>query len=240
MKGRPRLFVEGRLLTFTLISQGRNIACAVTRDALERHFLCRRESDDATLVSAFERGLRRILEAADRKSRALPCGAPVFFRTAGCLAPQNPIALMVRLPRASCPGKRFGKEFFIRQHHVIFSRQHFARQPFKCVARYRGIGAGAQDQANWRIFARQSPMLARVIAVHMHLAHLGMIKFGELQVDDNETTQAAMKKEKVHPKPALANAKPTLAAYKRKVATELKQKIFEPMDQRVFQFQLSF
>jgi Protein of unknown function (DUF1488) len=71
MKGRPGFFAEGRLLTFTLMSQGRDIACAVTRDALERHFLFRRESDDATLVSAFERGLRRILEVADRKSRAL-------------------------------------------------------------------------------------------------------------------------------------------------------------------------
>ena len=71
MKGRPRFFAEGRLLTFTLMSQGRDIACAVTRDALERHFVLRRESDDTTLVAAFERGLRRILEAADRKSRAL-------------------------------------------------------------------------------------------------------------------------------------------------------------------------
>jgi hypothetical protein len=71
MKGRPGLFAGGRLLTFTVMSQGRDIACAVTRDALERHFLFRRESDDATLVSAFERGVKRILEAADRKSRAL-------------------------------------------------------------------------------------------------------------------------------------------------------------------------
>jgi hypothetical protein len=71
MKGRPGFFAGGRLLTFALMSQGRDIACAVTRDALERHFLFRRESDDATLVSAFERGLRRILEAADRKNRAL-------------------------------------------------------------------------------------------------------------------------------------------------------------------------
>ncbi|REG60809.1 uncharacterized protein DUF1488 [Paraburkholderia sp. BL6669N2] len=70
-KDAPGLFAEGRLITFTLMSQGRYIACAVTRDALERHFLCRRESDDATLVSAFERGLRRILEVSERKSRAL-------------------------------------------------------------------------------------------------------------------------------------------------------------------------
>ena len=71
LKGRPGFFAEGRLLTFTLISHGRDITCAVTRDALERHFLFRRESDDATLLSAFERGFRRILEIADQKSRAL-------------------------------------------------------------------------------------------------------------------------------------------------------------------------
>ena len=71
MKGRPGLFAGGRLVTFTVRSQGRDIACAVTRDALERHLLFRRESDDATLVSAFERGVKRILEVADRKSRAL-------------------------------------------------------------------------------------------------------------------------------------------------------------------------
>ncbi|WP_408440552.1 DUF1488 family protein [Paraburkholderia caffeinilytica] len=63
------------------MSQGRGIACAVTRDALERHFLFRRESDDATLVSAFERGLRRILEVADRKSRALQ-GARILVTAA--------------------------------------------------------------------------------------------------------------------------------------------------------------
>jgi hypothetical protein len=71
MKEHPGLYAEGRLITFTLISQGRQIACTVTRDALERHLLLRRESDDKTLFVAFKRGLRRILEAADRKCRAL-------------------------------------------------------------------------------------------------------------------------------------------------------------------------
>jgi Protein of unknown function (DUF1488) len=71
IKGHPRLFAEGQLVTFTLTSQGQDIACAVTRDALERHILLRRESDDQTLFAAFERGLRRILVAAERKSRAL-------------------------------------------------------------------------------------------------------------------------------------------------------------------------
>jgi hypothetical protein len=71
MKGVPGLFAEGRLITFTLMSQGQAISCAVTRDALERHLLLRRSSDDKTLLSVFERGLKRILEAADKKSRAL-------------------------------------------------------------------------------------------------------------------------------------------------------------------------
>jgi hypothetical protein len=83
--GRPRFFGGGRLLTFTLMSQGRSIACAVTRDALERHFLFRRESDDATIVSAFERGLRRILEVADRKSRLLR-GARILLTAADLTA----------------------------------------------------------------------------------------------------------------------------------------------------------
>jgi hypothetical protein len=71
IKGGPGLFAEGRLITFTLLSQGQTISCAVTRDALERHLLLRRSSDDKTLLSVFERGLKRILEAADKKSRAL-------------------------------------------------------------------------------------------------------------------------------------------------------------------------
>lgn len=69
--GRPGIYAEGRLITFTLISQGRHVACAVTRDALERHLLLRRESDDKKLFAVFERGIKRILEVADRKSRAL-------------------------------------------------------------------------------------------------------------------------------------------------------------------------
>ncbi|SDR55537.1 Protein of unknown function [Paraburkholderia fungorum] len=58
-------------MTFTLIVQGRDIACAVTRDALERHLLNQREADDAALVSAFERGRRQILDAAERKNQAV-------------------------------------------------------------------------------------------------------------------------------------------------------------------------
>lgn len=71
LEGGPRFFAEGRLITFTLRTRGKAITCAVTRDALERHFLQRRTSDERTLLSVFERGLKRILEAADKKSRVL-------------------------------------------------------------------------------------------------------------------------------------------------------------------------
>lgn len=60
-----------RPVTFTLTSQGRDLVCAVTRDALERHILLQRESDYKTLFAAFERGLRRIIAAAERKSLVL-------------------------------------------------------------------------------------------------------------------------------------------------------------------------
>ena len=138
-------------------------------------------------------------------------------------------------PCTSRFGELFREELFIRQHHMVFGRQHFVRQPLQGIMRDGGIGTGAQNQADWWIFPGQSPVLTCVVAVHVHLAHVGVIEFGELQVDDNQAPQTAMKKQKIHPKPAFANAKPTLAAYKRRIAAELKQEIFEPADQRVFQ-----
>ncbi|MDE1180961.1 DUF1488 family protein [Paraburkholderia sp.] len=81
MKGRLGFFAEGRLITFTLIAQGRAIACAVTRDALERHILFRREPDDSMLVKAFENARKRILAVAEEKLHSLR-GARVLVTAA--------------------------------------------------------------------------------------------------------------------------------------------------------------
>ena len=55
-------------------------------------------------------------------------------------------------------------------------------------------------------------------AVHVHLAHIGMVKAAEFQVDDDQAAQTTVKEEQVNPIPRLVDSQATLSAYKREVA----------------------
>jgi hypothetical protein len=142
---------------------------------------------------------------------------------------------MLGLPGTAGSGQFFGEEFFIRQDHMVLSRQHFVWQPFQCIARHRGIRSRTQDQANGWVLSWQRPVLTCVITVHVHLTHVGVIELGELEIDDNKASQTPMKKQKIYPEPAFTNPKATLAAHERKIATQLKKKVFEAMDQCLLQ-----
>ncbi|HEY1997069.1 DUF1488 family protein [Paraburkholderia sp.] len=78
--GKPGFFADGELVTFALMTHGRDVECAVTRDALERHFWLQRDADASRVAKAFEDGCSRILAVAERKALAL--GSPRVLVTA--------------------------------------------------------------------------------------------------------------------------------------------------------------
>src|SRR4051812_24369128 len=105
---------------------------------------------------------------------------------------------MLGLPGTAGFGQFFGEGVFIRQDHMVLSRQHLVWQPFQCIMRHRGIRSRTQDQANGWVLSWQRPVLTRVITVHVHLTHVGVIELGELEIDDNKASQTAMKKQKIY------------------------------------------
>ncbi len=67
---KPVCSKDGQSVTFSLCTHGRDIECAVTRDALEQHFWLRRGAAEARIIRAFEDGRKRITAAAKRKALA--------------------------------------------------------------------------------------------------------------------------------------------------------------------------
>jgi|GEM_PF-462174 len=63
---------DGRTVIFQLSSRGRELECAITREALEQHFWLRRDADDARVLQTFEDGRKRITAIAERKMLARP------------------------------------------------------------------------------------------------------------------------------------------------------------------------
>ena len=69
---------------------------------------------------------------------------------------------------------------------------------------------GAQDQTHRRILVRVGPMLFGIVAVHMHLPHIGMGQVAQLQVDDDQAAQLAMEQQQIDPIPGLVDTQAPL------------------------------
>ncbi|GGY24463.1 hypothetical protein GCM10007387_02510 [Pseudoduganella albidiflava] len=66
--------------------------------------------------------------------------------------------------------------------------------------------AGTQDQAYRWVLTRFHPVLAGIVQVHVHLAGIGMAELAELadlEIDDQQALEAAMKEQQVDAKPAV-------------------------------------
>jgi hypothetical protein len=81
-----------------------------------------------------------------------------------------------------------------------------------------------------------SPVLTRVVEIHMHLSCIRMSELIKLQVDDNQTAKTAMEKEQVDAKPLISNAKSLLSPDESKVSAKLKQECFKVLNEGCFQF----
>jgi hypothetical protein len=65
----------------------------------------------------------------------------------------------------------------------------------------------------------------------VHRACIGIAELTHLEVDDNQTAQAAVEEEKIDTKPSVIQSKPLLPSEKSKVVAQLQQKIGEVVDE---------
>jgi hypothetical protein len=68
----PTVSADGRAVNFMLSARGRDLECAVTREALEQHFWLQRGAAAARVLKTFEDGRKRIMAVAERKMLARP------------------------------------------------------------------------------------------------------------------------------------------------------------------------
>lgn len=68
----PAVSSDGRAVFFMLSMRGREVECAVARDALEEHFWLPRGADEMRTLNTFETGRNRIVAVAERKLLARP------------------------------------------------------------------------------------------------------------------------------------------------------------------------
>src|SRR3989338_9945138 len=68
----------------------------------------------------------------------------------------------------------------------------------------------------------------------MHLSRVGVAEASKLQVDNHQTTQPAMKQQKIDPKPLFVDTKPPLPSDKSEIVTHLQEKCFQFTDNGFF------
>jgi hypothetical protein len=68
----PSVSADGRAVIFQLSTRGRDLECAVTREALEEHFWLQRGAGEARVLKTFADGRKRITAVAERKLLAHP------------------------------------------------------------------------------------------------------------------------------------------------------------------------
>lgn len=97
---------------------------------------------------------------------------------------------------------------------------------------------GAEDQTHGRVLIVERPVLLGVVAVQVHLAHVGMGQAAELQVDDDQTAQPSMEEQKINPILGLVDAQSALTPDEGEPLAEFEQEVMQPMDQGLFKIGL--
>lgn len=116
------------------------------------------------------------------------CGALLRRRD----TPLSFARLNARLQHAPRTLQLLLQQLGIRQHGSIVRRHDRGGQALQRIPREGVSLVDAEDQAHGRIFIMECPVFLGVVAVQVHLAHVGMGQATELQVDDDEAAQAPM------------------------------------------------
>ncbi len=85
--------------------------------------------------------------------------------------------------------------FFSWQGELVFSRQHLVSQNSQRVVSDSRVVFRAEDQADRGVFLGVCPMFAGVIQIKIHLSGVGVCELPQLQFDDDQRTQSAVKEE---------------------------------------------
>ena len=110
------------------------------------------------------------------------------------------ISLLPPRPLQPFPrGAEFGFEAFeFGEGELVFAGHDFIWQRVERVAGEGGVGGGAEDDDDGRVFAGVRPVFAGVAEVEVHLAGVGVGEGAELEVEDDEAAQAAVEEDEVH------------------------------------------
>ncbi|MFM0150072.1 DUF1488 family protein [Paraburkholderia sp. RL18-085-BIA-A] len=74
----PAVSPDWRAVVFILSACGRDVECAIARDALEEHFWLPSDAEATRTLKTFENGRNRIVAVAQRKLLARP-GDPLWL-----------------------------------------------------------------------------------------------------------------------------------------------------------------
>ena len=83
---------------------------------------------------------------------------------------------------------------------------------------------GAKDQTDRWIRPRLHPVLARVVQIEMHLPGLRIAEATDLEIDDDQASQASIEKHQIDPEPGVVDSQSALPTDESKVVAELQQK----------------
>ena len=94
---------------------------------------------------------------------------------------------------------------------------------------------GTENQAHRWILIGQHPMFPSIVQIQIHLPGICVRELADFQINDNQTTEPAMKEEQVNPIPFSADAEPSLACNEREIVAELQKKFLELADEGTFE-----
>jgi len=136
------------------------------------------------------------------------------------------------------PFQFFRNNSFVWQDGLVLGGENLVGQVIEGVMRLCCALLGAKDQTDGRVFARLGPVLAGIVEVEVHLAGIGVAELANLQVGQEQATQAAMEEDEIDAKPVVVEAKPPLTANEGEIVAQLQQEIGEVLDERCLQVRL--
>jgi hypothetical protein len=119
-----------------------------------------------------------------------------------------------------CPLDLSDERALLGEHRPLLGGKHLVRETLESVASNGAVLLGAQDEAHGWVLAREHPVLAGVVQVEVHLASVRVGEPIQLEVDDEEASQATMEEQQVDSIPSVPDAQLTLPTHEGEVAAE--------------------
>ena len=82
---------------------------------------------------------------------------------------------------------------------------------------------------------RLHPVLAGIVQIEVHLAGVRVAEPADLEVDDQQAAQPAVKEQQINAEPGVIQTQPALATDEGKIVAQLRQKVGQMLDQCRFE-----